>query len=43
LKKLSRVGASALAAGFIETTLMMFVGYQIAQLFGNGSQWTRCF
>ena len=34
LKKLSRVGVSALAAGFIETTLMMFVGYQIAQLFG---------
>ena len=30
LKKLSRVGVSALAAGFIETTLMMFVGYHIA-------------
>ena len=27
LKKLGKVGASALVAGFIEITLMMFVGY----------------
>ena len=33
LKKLSHVGVSALAAGFIEITLMMFLGYQIGQFF----------
>ncbi len=34
LKKLGKVGVSALAAGFIEITLMMFVGYEIGQYFG---------
>ncbi len=33
LKKLSKVGASALVAGFIEITLMMLVGYEIGRLF----------
>ncbi|MBH1971371.1 cation:proton antiporter [Moraxellaceae bacterium AER2_44_116] len=33
LKKLGKVGASALVAGFIEITLMMFVGYSIGRFF----------
>ena len=33
LKKLGKVGASALVAGFIEITLMMFVGYEIGRFF----------
>ena len=33
LKKLGKVGASALVAGFIEITLMMFVGYSLGRFF----------
>ena len=33
LKKLGKVGVSALVAGFIEITLMMFVGYSLGRFF----------
>jgi CPA2 family monovalent cation:H+ antiporter-2 len=33
LKKLAKVGTPALVAGFIEITLMMFVGYEIGRFF----------